>query len=64
MMLQWFLSKTVRQATAMRSHVQKLLNHQRDILSPQAVQAVQSAMESCRQAVAQHSDKPTLEKHM
>ena len=35
MILQWFLSKTVRQATAMRKHVQKLLNHQRDILSPQ-----------------------------
>ena len=41
MILQWFLSKTVRQATAMRKHVQKLISHQRDILAPQAIEAVQ-----------------------
>src|SRR2546430_11980326 len=29
----WFFSKTVRHAGAMRKHVQKILNHQRDILS-------------------------------
>src|ERR1035437_6557763 len=62
--LRWFLSKTVRQATAMRKHVQKLLNHQRDILSPQAIQAVQSAIASRQKAVAETSDKPTLEKQM
>ena len=62
MILQWFLSKTVRQATAMRKHVQKLLNHQRDILSPQAVEAIQSAMASCQRAVAENADKPALEK--
>jgi signal peptidase I len=64
MILQWFLSKTVRQATAMRKHVQKILNHQRDILSPQAVEAVQTAMASCQQAVAEDADKPALEKQM
>ena len=64
MILQWFLSKTVRQATAMRKHVQKLLNHQRDILSPQAIEAVQAAMASCRKAVAEGADKPALEKQM
>src|ERR1035437_2211832 len=62
--LQWFLSKTVRQATAMRKHVQKLLNHQRDILSPQAVEAVRTAMGNCQHAVAENSDKPALEKQM
>jgi signal peptidase I len=60
----WFLSKTVRQATAMRKHVKKLLDHQRDILSPQAVEAVESAIASCRQAVAEYSDKSALEKQM
>jgi signal peptidase I len=63
-LLRWFLSKTVRQATAMRKHVQKLLNHQRDILAPQAIEAVQSAMASCQQAVAEDADRPDLEKQM
>jgi len=64
MILQWFLSKTVRQATAMRKHVQKLLNHQRDILSPQAIEAVQSAIANTQRAVAERVDKPALEKQM
>src|ERR1035437_7767557 len=64
MILQWFLSKTVRQATAMRKHVLKLLNHQRDILSPQAIQAVQAALANCRQAIAENADKAALEKQM
>ncbi len=62
MMLRWFLSKSVRQATAMRKHVLKILNHQRDILTPQAVEAVQAAMASCREAVAEGADKAALEK--
>jgi signal peptidase I len=62
--IRWFLSKTVRQATAMRKHVQKLLNHQRDILSPQAIEAIQAAMENCRKAVAAGVDKLALEKEM
>ena len=64
MILQWFLSKTVRQATAMRKHVQKLLNHQRDILSPPAVNAIEVAMANCQQTVAENADKPALEKQM
>jgi signal peptidase I len=64
MILQWFLSKTVRQATAMRKHVQKLLDHQRDILSPQAIEAIRTAMENCRKAVAEGADKAALEKQM
>src|SRR2546429_6971086 len=50
---QWFISKTVRQATAMRKHVQKLLNHQRDILSPQAVDAVNTALAAIQKTVAE-----------
>ncbi len=64
MILQWFLSKTVRQATAMRKHVQKILNHQRDILSPQAMEAVGAAMASCRKAIADRADRTALEKEM
>ncbi len=62
--LRWFLSKTVRQATAMRKHVLKILNHQRDILAPQAIEAVETAMASCQRAVAEDADKPALEKQM
>jgi signal peptidase I len=62
--LRWFLSKRIRQATAMRKHVQKLLNHQRDILAPQAVEGVQSAMASCQKAVVEGADKAALEKQM
>jgi signal peptidase I len=64
MILQWFLSKTVREATAMRKHVQKLLNHQRDILAPQAIEGIRAAMENCRKAVADGADKAALEKEM
>jgi signal peptidase I len=63
-LLRWFLSRTVRQAGAMRKHVQKLLNHQRDVLSPQAIEAIQAAMASCQQSVAGNADQPALEKQM
>ncbi|MGO9202962.1 MAG: signal peptidase I [Limisphaerales bacterium] len=63
-MIQWFLSKTVRDATAMRSHVQKLLDHQRDILSPQALENIQAAITALRQAVAGRADKSELERQM
>ena len=63
-MIHWFLSKTVRHATAMRKHVQKLLDHQRDLLSPQAVENIRAAMSALQQAVADSADKPELEKLM
>ncbi len=62
--LQWFLSATVRHATAMRKHVQRLLQHQRDILSPQAIEALQAALTETRQVVAQRVGRAALEKQM
>jgi len=44
MILRWFTSSTVRQAIAMKRHVQRLLNAQRDVLSPQAVQTLEKAL--------------------
>ena len=64
MTLQWFTSKTVRQATAMRKHVQKLLNHQRDILSPQAVDAVTAAIASVERATQENPGKDAITKEM
>jgi signal peptidase I len=63
-MINWFMSRTVRQASAMRNHVLKLLNHQRDILTPQAVDALEVALQELRNAIAQHADKAALEKQM
>ncbi len=48
----------------MRKHVQKLLNHQRDILSPQAVAGLESAIGNMRQAIAGQGDTTVLEKQM
>src|SRR2546429_746414 len=63
-MTQWFISKKVRQATAMRKHVERLLNHQRDVLSPQAVEAVRAALTDLRKSVAENGEPEQLEKQM
>lgn len=63
-MMRWFLSKTVRHATAMRRHVEKLLNHQRDILAPQAIEGVQSSIRDINAAIASDTAKADLEKQM
>ncbi len=49
--LRWFVSKTVRQATAMRKHVHRILCAQRDLLSPQAVQSVIAALADLNEAI-------------
>jgi signal peptidase I len=64
MTFNWFFSKSVRQATAMCSHVEKLLNHQRDILAPAAVGAVDDATNKLRGAVSANAEKEALEKQM
>jgi signal peptidase I len=60
----WFLSKTVRHASAMRKHVQKILDHQRDILSPQSVAAVQSALFDLDRTINETPQKEPLERQM
>ena len=64
MTLNWFLSRTVRHALAMAKHVQKILNHQRDILPPPAVEGVQAAIRDLKQAATSGADNETLGKHM
>ena len=61
---QWFLSQTVRHATGMRKHVHKLLNHQRDILSAQAITAIEDALHELQNAVSAQADKAALEQQM
>ena len=64
MTARWFTSKTVRHATAMRKHVQKILNHQRDILSPQAVDAVETVLAELRKTILENPSQEALLKQM
>jgi len=64
MILQWFLSKTVRQAIAMCKHIRKLLNHQRDIFAPRAIEEVEAAIRNVRNAVTAKANKAALEKQV
>src|SRR5260221_5785961 len=60
MILKWFLSGTVRQATQMRKHVRRILNAQRDLLSPKAIQGVEAAMLEIQQAIKSGAPKKAL----
>jgi signal peptidase I len=64
MIFNWLTSKTAREATAMRKHVHKLLQHQRDILSPKAISEVEASMKEIQDAIAAKADKAALEKKM
>lgn len=48
----------------MRKHVNKLLQHQRDILSPKAISEVEASMKEIDDAIAANADKAALEKKM
>src|SRR5436190_6281185 len=63
-MINWLTSKAVREATAMRKHVRKLLQHQRDLLSAKAIGEIEASMKEIEDAVAAKADKATLEKKM
>ncbi|HEY1786680.1 MAG TPA: signal peptidase I [Verrucomicrobiae bacterium] len=53
MILRRFFSRAVREATAMRKHVQRLLNAQRDLLPSQAIAAIQSKIDELNAAIAE-----------
>jgi signal peptidase I len=48
----------------MRRHVRKILNHQRDILSPQAIQAIEAAMDALSKAIEAGLEKKVLFEEM
>jgi signal peptidase I len=62
--LNWFTSKSVRQGTAMRKHVQKLLNHQRDLLRPQFVQQIEAVLAETDAVLHQKPDPDAISKQM
>lgn len=61
MTLQWFLSRRVRVATHMYKHVQKILNAQRDLLSPEAIQKVEGAIGDLRETLRTNPTRPALD---
>ncbi len=62
--LRWFLSPAVRQARAMRNHVEKILAHQRDILSLKAIEEVEAVIGQTNNALCTGADRAGLEKQM
>jgi signal peptidase I len=62
--MKWFFSKTVRDLCAMRKHVEKILNHQRDILAPKAIGEIEGAIQETKNVVASGAGKAALEKQM
>ena len=64
MILRWLFSRTVRQANALRKHVQKLVNHQRDVLAPGDIEDLETAVKQVREAVASGADRDALQKQM
>lgn len=51
MILRWFMSKTVREAINLKRHVHKLVRHQQDILTPQAAEGLETALDNFGRAI-------------
>jgi signal peptidase I len=64
MILRLLFSRTARHANALRKHVEKLVNHQRDILAPADLQELESAMKHVRDAIVSGADRDALSKQM
>jgi signal peptidase I len=60
----WFCSKSVRRAVDLKKQAQKILNHQRDILPPKAVEAVESTCVELRQALRSGAKGDELKKRV
>lgn len=60
--LRWLISKRVRNAAELRHHGQKLLNHQKDLLSQEDAKEVQSAIDKLRNILKIDYNKTNLNK--
>jgi signal peptidase I len=63
-MIRWLFSKTIRDACALRKHVQRLLNAQRDLMTATALQLVQGALLELQIAINERMKNPDLRKKM
>jgi signal peptidase I len=57
--LKWFMSRSVRHAWQAANHVEKILRHQSDLLTPEAIGAVQSDTDALR-TVSRTGDKAAI----
>ncbi|HEX7617286.1 MAG TPA: S26 family signal peptidase, partial [Verrucomicrobiae bacterium] len=64
MILRWLFSKTLREACALRNHVRRLLNAQRDLMTPAASQLVHGALLELQSAIGGRVKKKELLKQM
>jgi signal peptidase I len=62
--LRWFLSKKVRQGVDMCRQVRKLINGQRDLLSPEAIQEIFKVVRELRGAICSGVKLDEIEKRM
>src|SRR5689334_4729317 len=58
------VSSSARHANAACKHVQKILNHQRDILSPKNIEEVETALRETQRSIASGTDEAGLKKQM
>lgn len=63
-LFRWLTSRTVRKAGELEDAVLKILNHQRDLLSPAAVDAVSSALSGFRTVVRSGASRREIEAQM
>jgi signal peptidase I len=63
-LVQWFLSGQVRHALDLRKHVRNLLEAQRDLLTPEAIFALEAAGQKLRTAVEERADAKRLGEEM
>ena len=64
MIFRWFSSRTVRQASEMVRQMGRLLNEQRDLLSPEAITALSNAQAEARQVIRSGAGKDQIKAEM
>src|ERR1039457_422494 len=63
-MIRWLFSKRLREACALSKHVQRLLNAQRDVMTPAALQLVQGALLEMQGVINDGLGKKELRRQM
>jgi signal peptidase I len=64
MTIRWFFSKTVRQLSEMCRQMERVINEQRDLLSADAIAALQTARAEARSAINTGANKGELKRQM
>ena len=64
MTIRWFLSKTVRQLSEMCRQMERVIHEQRDLLSTEAIGALNAAKVEAREAIRSGANKGELKRQM